>query len=85
MTLSSGNDVVPLHHVGYVVRSIEEVAEGFARSIGASWDQKVTGSAAGCKERLLLEFLRLAPFDRDTTLMPQVVRGVGPVVQLEGS
>jgi methylmalonyl-CoA/ethylmalonyl-CoA epimerase len=33
--------MIRLHHVGYVVRSIEEIAERFARSIGASWDQKV--------------------------------------------
>jgi methylmalonyl-CoA/ethylmalonyl-CoA epimerase len=30
-----------LHHVGYVVRSIAEVGDRFALSIGASWDQKI--------------------------------------------
>ncbi len=33
--------LIRLHHVGYVVRSIEETAERFACSIGASWDQEV--------------------------------------------
>lgn len=27
-----------LHHVGYVVASIEDVAENFAQAIGANWD-----------------------------------------------
>jgi len=31
-----------LHHVGFVVNSIEEVAGRFAKSIGAIWDQKTT-------------------------------------------
>ncbi len=30
-----------LHHVGFVVSSIEAVADSFARSIGATWNQKV--------------------------------------------
>lgn len=30
-----------IHHVGYVVRSIAEVAVRFAASIGASWDEKI--------------------------------------------
>jgi methylmalonyl-CoA/ethylmalonyl-CoA epimerase len=30
-----------LHHVGYVVKSIEKTADRFAQSIGASWDQKI--------------------------------------------
>lgn len=29
------------HHVGYVVRSIAEVGEDFARSLGAAWDGAV--------------------------------------------
>lgn len=32
---------VKLHHVGYVLTSIEEGAESFARSLGATWDGKV--------------------------------------------
>jgi methylmalonyl-CoA/ethylmalonyl-CoA epimerase len=30
-----------LHHVGFVVVSIRESAESFARSLGASWDGKI--------------------------------------------
>jgi len=41
MALSPENEQILLHHVGYVVRSIEEIADRFARSIGASWDQKI--------------------------------------------
>ena len=35
--VSSGH----LHHVGYVVESIEACAEGFARSLNTNWDGKV--------------------------------------------
>jgi len=31
-----------LHHVGYVVKSIEEQAAGFVKSLGATWDQQIT-------------------------------------------
>jgi methylmalonyl-CoA/ethylmalonyl-CoA epimerase len=41
MVESPENDLTQLHHVGYVVRSIAEVAEKFALSIGASWDGKI--------------------------------------------
>lgn len=30
-----------LHHVGFVVQSISTVAEGFARSLSASWDGRI--------------------------------------------
>ncbi len=30
-----------LHHVGYVVKSIEEQAPGFVKSLGATWDQQI--------------------------------------------
>lgn len=30
-----------LHHIGFVLASIEESAESFARSLGASWDGKI--------------------------------------------
>jgi methylmalonyl-CoA/ethylmalonyl-CoA epimerase len=30
-----------LHHVGYVVKSIEEQAPGFVKSLGATWDRQV--------------------------------------------
>jgi methylmalonyl-CoA/ethylmalonyl-CoA epimerase len=30
-----------LHHVGFVVHSIGEIAEGFARSIAGSWDGRI--------------------------------------------
>lgn len=30
-----------LHHVGYVVRSIEEIAVRFAQSVGASWNHEI--------------------------------------------
>lgn len=42
MATSPENKIVHLHHVGYVIRSIQETAERFARSIGASWNQEVT-------------------------------------------
>jgi len=32
---------VRLHHIGYVLASIEEGAEDFARSLGATWDGKI--------------------------------------------
>ena len=35
------NQTIRLHHVGYVVRSIKEVADRFAQSVAASWDQKI--------------------------------------------
>jgi len=35
------NQTIRLHHVGYVVRSIREVADRFAQSVAASWDQKI--------------------------------------------
>ncbi len=31
-----------LHHVGFVVDSIDSVAERFAKSLGAEWDGKIT-------------------------------------------
>jgi methylmalonyl-CoA/ethylmalonyl-CoA epimerase len=30
-----------LHHVGFVVESIEQVAEEFSRSLGADWDRQI--------------------------------------------
>jgi methylmalonyl-CoA/ethylmalonyl-CoA epimerase len=30
-----------LHHVGYVVKSIDEQAAGFVQSLGATWDQQI--------------------------------------------
>jgi methylmalonyl-CoA/ethylmalonyl-CoA epimerase len=30
-----------LHHVGYVVSSIAQIADRFAASIGAAWDQRI--------------------------------------------
>lgn len=30
------------HHIGFVVSSIEDCAESFARGLGASWDGKIT-------------------------------------------
>ena len=38
---TSVNQTIRLHHVGYVVRSISEVADRFAQSVAASWDQKI--------------------------------------------
>jgi methylmalonyl-CoA/ethylmalonyl-CoA epimerase len=38
--LLSGNGV--LHHLGFVVKSISDVAEEFAASISAHWDGKIT-------------------------------------------
>jgi methylmalonyl-CoA/ethylmalonyl-CoA epimerase len=35
------DQTIRLHHVGYVVRSITEVADRFAQSVAASWDQKI--------------------------------------------
>lgn len=32
---------VALHHVGYVVRSIQQAAEGFARSLALEWDGRI--------------------------------------------
>jgi methylmalonyl-CoA/ethylmalonyl-CoA epimerase len=30
-----------LHHIGYVIKDIQGTAEGFARSIGATWDTRI--------------------------------------------
>ncbi|MEQ1472707.1 MAG: VOC family protein [Candidatus Acidiferrum sp.] len=30
-----------LHHIGYVVKSIEEQAAGFVKALGAIWDQQI--------------------------------------------
>lgn len=38
---TSVNQTIRLHHVGYVVRSISEVADRFAQSVAASWDQEI--------------------------------------------
>lgn len=38
---SATNLTIRLHHVGYVVRSIEEIADRFAQSVAASWDRKI--------------------------------------------
>jgi methylmalonyl-CoA/ethylmalonyl-CoA epimerase len=35
------DEIIRLHHVGYVVRSIEDMADRFALSIGAAWDRNV--------------------------------------------
>jgi len=32
---------VKLHHIGFVVHSIQESAESFARSLGATWDGNI--------------------------------------------
>jgi methylmalonyl-CoA/ethylmalonyl-CoA epimerase len=34
-------DQVRLHHIGYVVASIEASGESFARSLGATWDHNI--------------------------------------------
>jgi methylmalonyl-CoA/ethylmalonyl-CoA epimerase len=34
-------DSPKLHHIGFVVSSIQESAEGFIESLGASWDGKI--------------------------------------------
>jgi methylmalonyl-CoA/ethylmalonyl-CoA epimerase len=34
-------DDLKLHHIGFVVSSIEESAEPFARSLGATWDANI--------------------------------------------
>ncbi|MGA7342745.1 MAG: VOC family protein, partial [Terracidiphilus sp.] len=46
MSSSSLQDLHPpvrvkLHHVGFVLASIEESAESFARSLGATWDRNI--------------------------------------------
>ena len=38
---SSSQDHPKLHHIGFVVSSIEESAASFARSLGASWDGNI--------------------------------------------
>jgi methylmalonyl-CoA/ethylmalonyl-CoA epimerase len=38
--LSPANDL-KLHHIGFVVSSIQECAESFAQSLGATWDGKI--------------------------------------------
>ena len=38
---AQGDQLWKLHHVGFVVRSIEAVADRFARSVGATWDRRV--------------------------------------------
>lgn len=39
-SVCAANDV-KLHHLGFVVSSIEESADTFARSLGATWDRKI--------------------------------------------
>ena len=34
-------DHLQLHHIGFVVFSIQESAESFARSLGATWDGNI--------------------------------------------
>jgi methylmalonyl-CoA/ethylmalonyl-CoA epimerase len=38
--LSPANDL-KLHHIGFVVSSIQECAESFAQSLGATWDGQI--------------------------------------------
>jgi methylmalonyl-CoA/ethylmalonyl-CoA epimerase len=35
------DQTIRIHHIGYVVRSIKEIADRFAESIGASWDKQI--------------------------------------------
>ena len=35
-------DDLKLHHIGFVVSSIQDCAESFAHGLGASWDGKIT-------------------------------------------
>jgi len=44
-----------LHHVGFVVNSIEAVADRFAKSIGATWDHKTTHDPL---QRVRVSFIR---------------------------
>jgi methylmalonyl-CoA/ethylmalonyl-CoA epimerase len=41
MSQAQFNNEVQLHHVGYVVRSIPQEAETFARSLALDWDGKI--------------------------------------------
>jgi methylmalonyl-CoA/ethylmalonyl-CoA epimerase len=36
-----GSQIISLHHVGFVVRSIQDSVDRFAKSIGSSWDGKI--------------------------------------------
>src|SRR5256885_9485208 len=47
MSVESGKNVsvsdgLKLHHIGFIVGSIEESAKPFALSLGATWDEKIT-------------------------------------------
>ena len=39
--MEAGISMQTFHHVGYVVKSIDAQAGGFAKSLGATWDQKI--------------------------------------------
>ena len=41
LAISSPAGDVKLHHFGFVVSSIEKAADSFARSLAATWDQKI--------------------------------------------
>jgi methylmalonyl-CoA/ethylmalonyl-CoA epimerase len=67
-----------MHHVGFVVASIDEVVAGFARSIGALWDGKIVHDPL---QSVRVTFLR---FDLESDPRVELVEPVGnesPVVE----
>jgi methylmalonyl-CoA/ethylmalonyl-CoA epimerase len=47
-----------LHHVGFIVQSIEESMPGFLRSLGGSWDSQIFHDSI---QRVKVAFLRPGP------------------------
>ena len=60
MIPSDESTLLRLHHVGFVVASIEDSVRGFARSLEASWDEVVFTDP---EQRVKVTFLRTAPED----------------------
>ncbi len=50
-----------MHHIGFVVASIDDIGDRFAQSIGGSWDRKIYDDPL---QRVHVTFLR-AGFDTD--------------------
>lgn len=67
-----------MHHIGFVVASIEEVVAGFAQSVGALWDGKIVHDPLQC---VRVTFLRSR---LDTDPLVELVEPAGkesPVVE----
>jgi methylmalonyl-CoA/ethylmalonyl-CoA epimerase len=60
MIRTGSETLLRLHHIGFVVVSIQESAPGFVRSLGATWDGLLF---ADPDQKVKVTFLKIAPGD----------------------